>query len=50
MKAGVVVMSHKDIVLNGYGWTRQRFSAEGILGRERLQLVATHADIPLAMS
>ena len=25
------------MVLNGYGWTRQRFSAEGILGRERLQ-------------
>ena len=30
-------MSYKDIVPNGYGWTRQRFSAEGILGRERLQ-------------
>ena len=37
-KAGVVLWCHKDIVLNGYGWTRQRFSAEGILGRERLQL------------
>ena len=34
---GVVLRCHKDIVLNGYGWTRQRFSAEGILGRERLQ-------------
>ena len=32
-----VVLCHKHIVLNGYNWTRQRFSAEGILGRERLQ-------------
>ena len=30
-------MSLRHIVLNGYGCTRQRFSAEGILGRERLQ-------------
>ena len=36
-KAGVVLWCHKDIVLNGYGWTGQRFSAEGIIGRERLQ-------------
>ena len=36
-KAGVVLSYHKDIVLNGYGWTRQRFGAEGIPGRERLQ-------------
>ena len=38
-KAGVALGCHKTIVLNGYGWTRQRFSAEGILGRERLQRV-----------
>ena len=36
-KAGVVLWCRKDIVLYGYGWTRQRFSAAGILGRERLQ-------------
>ena len=36
-KAGIVLRCHKDIVLNGYGWTRQRFKGEGILGRERLQ-------------
>ena len=36
-KAGVVLRCHKDIVLKGYAWTKQRFSAEGILGRERLQ-------------
>ena len=36
-KARVGLSCHKDIVLNGYGGTRQRFSAEGILGRERLQ-------------
>ena len=36
-KAGVVLSCHKGIVFNGYGWTRQRFSAEGILGREWLQ-------------
>ena len=39
IKAGVVLRCHKAIVLNGYGWTRQRFSAEGILGRERLQRI-----------
>ena len=36
-KAGVLLCNHKDIVFNGYGWTRQRFGAKGILGRERLQ-------------
>ena len=36
-KAGVVLWCHKDIVLNGYGWTRQRFRAEDIVGREWLQ-------------
>ena len=37
VKAGVVLWWHKAIVLNGCGWTfwtRQRFSTEGILGRE----------------
>ena len=37
---GAVVWWHKAIVLNGRGWTlwtRQRFSTEGILGREWLQ-------------
>ena len=37
VKAGVVLRCHKAIVFNGYGWTRRRFSAEGILGRECLQ-------------
>ena len=36
-KAGVVLRCHEDIVLNDYGWTSQRFSAEDILGREWLQ-------------
>ena len=34
VKAGVVLLCHKAIVLNGYGWTRQRSSAGGILGRD----------------
>ena len=38
VKPGVVLLCHKAIVLNRYGWTKQRFSTEGILGREWLQL------------
>ena len=38
VKAGVVLWCHKAVVLKGYhGWTKQRSSAEGFLGREGLQ-------------
>ena len=38
VKAGVVLKCHEAIVLNDYqGWTTQRSSAGGILGREWLQ-------------
>ena len=37
VKAGVVLWCHEAIVFNGYqGWTTQRSSAGGILGREWL--------------
>ena len=38
VKTGVVLKCHEAIVFNGYqGWTTQRYSAGGILGREWLQ-------------
>ena len=37
VKAGVVLQCHKASVLNGYGWARQRLSADGVSGREWLQ-------------
>ena len=38
VKAGVVLWCHKDIVFKGYhGWTKQRSSARGILGKEWMQ-------------
>ena len=38
VKARVVLWCHEAIVLNGYhGWTTQRSSAEGILGRKWME-------------